>query len=256
MRTRLEFVDGSSSFFKEFEKANLGLVKEGLNKTSSDLSEVYKKIIKRQTPSDWSSTIFKREDRLRPKRSQAKRMNKQYSWSSKSNKTGRVLTLLEKKKTFGQKYSKKDATPVSYASGREGNIADHVKWYTPKELHSLYAVVGGGHKGFRPVKWEKGYAKGYLKYEGGTSRKTLDILDKLNDGATIPLSRKQQRFLALTLGLTTMSKTIKIKPRYFAERARASGGQKALQTLIKMYNENFPKAITNIKYKVTQTKVG
>lgn len=229
MRTRMEFVDGSSSFFKEFEKVNLGLVKEGLNKTSSDLSEVYKKIIKRQTPSNWSSTMVKSKRRL---------------------------TLLEKKKTFGQKYSKKDATPVSYASGREGNIADHVKWYTPKELHSLYAVVGGGHKGFRPVKWEKGYAKGYLKYEGGTTRKTLDILDKLNDGATIPLSRKQQRFLALTLGLTSMSKTIKIKPRYFAERARASGGQKALQTLIKMYNENFPKAITNIKYKVTQTKVG
>lgn len=229
MKVSMDFTDGSTSFFKEFEKVNLGLVKEGLNKVSSDLSETYKTIIKRQKPSDWSSTLYKDKRRL---------------------------TLLEKKKTFGQKYSKKDATPISYASGREANIADHVKWYTPKELHSLYAVVGGGHKGFRPVKWEKGYAVGYKKYVGGTSRKTLDILDKLNDGATIPLSKKQQRFLALTLGLTSMNTSITIKPRYFAERARRSGGQKALQSLSKMYNENFPKAMTNIKYQVVHKKVG
>ena len=223
MKVRMDFTDGATNFFDEFRKVSFGLVKEGLSRASSQLANEYVKEIKSETPSEWGAI---------------------------NQKGIRRLSLTQKKKQFGQKYSKKTGDPIVSAKKDMMNIANNVKFYVPKELDKLYAVVAGGHPSFRPVDYENGIPKGYLTKVSGTTQKTLEMLDRLNDGATILLTKKQSAFLGRTKGITqTRPKKITIKARHFAERARSKGSARALQKVKNLYDANFNKAVANIKIK-------
>jgi len=237
MRVRMDFRDEATDIFDKFTKLNWGLVKEGLSKASYNLADEYKKVLKAEAPSDWGAM---------------------------SENGKRRLTLNEKKDRFGDKYSRKTGERIMRNGWQSGNIADHITWYTPKNLESLYAVVGGGHKGFHPIDYLNGIATGYRKIQIGeksknewitaTSNETLDILDKLNDGATIVLTKRQKKLIGKTKkgskSLNIAPDIITFKPRRFAEKARALGGDRALASLVKMYEEQFPKAMNNMKPKV------
>jgi len=217
MKIRMDFDDEATDMLEKFQKVNLGLVKEGLQRASSQLADEYKTAIKSESPSEWGS---------------------------RSEGGKRRLSLSERKKQFGQKYSKKTGLAIVSSKDRPANIADHVKFYTPPQLDALYAVVGGGHKTFYPIKYKNGIADGHKSRITSTTRATLDILDKLNDGDTRILSRKERNLFRASVGFAPHK--VVYKPRRFAEKARANGRGRALQKIKNVYEANFPRAINAI----------
>jgi len=220
MKMRMDFDDRATDMLLQFQKVNLGLVKQGLQEASSQLAREYKREIKSESPSEWGMT---------------------------SVGGRRRLSLSERKKQFGQKYSKKTGLAIVSKKDRPANIADHVKFYTPPQLDALYAVVGGGHKTFYPIKYKNGIAVGHKSRITSTTRATLDILDKLNDGDTKILTPKERNLFRRSVGFAPHK--VVYKPRWFAERARASGSGRAVQKIKNLYETNFPSAVNAINAK-------
>lgn len=233
MRTRLEFIDGETNIFAKLATINLGVVKEGLQIEGSKIAKVYQQEIRATEKSEWSSV---------------------------SRDKKRRLTLEEKKAEFGAKHSKSTGLPIPPTKRGESSIADHVKFFAPPELEKLYVVIAGGHKGFRPIAYKDGIQVGYFgKYQGATSQATLEILDGLNDGRTIKVTDKMRDFLNMTLGISgggikKSTKTLHIKPRHFAEKARVKGASMAIDSLTRRYNKHFPMAVANIKVREVKVK--
>ncbi len=221
MRTRLEFKDGATDIFAKIATISNGLVKEGLQIEASTIAKVYKRVIKSQEKSEWSS--FK-------------------------GKKGRRLTVAERKKRFGAKHSRKTGEPI------QGNLSDHVKFYVPKDINKLYAVIGGGHPTFYPIKYKDGVPVGYMGRITATTQETLDILDGINDGKVITVTPKMRKYLSTTVGLDyggirADTKKLVVKPRHFAETARSRGARGAVYSIAQRYERNFPKAVANIEVK-------
>lgn len=233
MRTHIDFTDNGSNIFAKLATISNGLVKEGLQIEASKIAKVYKRVLKAEEKSDWSS------------------FNDTKYADGKKRKSARRLTLQDKKARFGAKHSRITGEP------EEGNISDHIKFYTPKEINKLYAVIGGGHPTFYPVKYENGVPVGFEDRQTATTRETLEMLDGLNDGKTITITEKMRNYINATQGiknggLRKSTKKLVIKPRKFAETARARGAKGAIWSIKKRYEQNFPKAVANIKIKETR----
>jgi hypothetical protein len=218
MKVRMEFDDDATGMLLAFQKVNLGLVKEGLQRASSQLADEYKKVLKSEAPSEWGVTSFGGK---------------------------RKLSVTERKQQFGQKFSKKTGEAMPHTKNKPANIADHVKFYTPPQLDALYAVVGGGHPTFYPIKYTNGIADGYLDRQSATTQETLKILDKLNDGETRILTTKERNLFRYSVGFAPHK--VVYKARHFAEKARAGGVSRAIQKIKNLYETNFPKAVNSIK---------
>jgi len=228
MTTHLEFSDKGTNVFQRLANVSLGLAKDAMQIEASKIAKVYKREIRSTEPSEWGS--FKDKDKGR-----------------------RRLTVKQKKAKFGAKHSRRTGEPI------KGNIADHVKYYAPKELDKLYIVIGGGHPTFYPIKWEDGVAVGYEKRVTATTQQTLEFLDGLNDGKTIEVTKTMRKFLNTTEGLYAggikkSTKRLHVKARHFAEKARARGMTNAITTIKNRFDKNFPKAIANIEVKEVRTK--
>lgn len=231
MRTHIDFTDNGANVFAKLATISNGLVKEGLQIEASKIAKVYKRVLKAEEKSDWSS------------------FNDTKYAKAKKLKSARRLTLQQKKSMFGAKHSRVTGEPV------KGNISNHIKFYTPKEINKLYAVIGGGHPTFYPVRYKNGVPVGFEKRVTATSRETLDMLDGLNDGKTITITKKMRNYLNATQGISGIKKSTKklvVKPRKFAETARARGAKGAIWSIKKRYEQNFPKAVANIKIKETR----
>jgi len=240
MKTRMDFMDEGTDFMLELSKRSLGLVKQGLQQASAKVAKQYKIEIAKETPSEWGRASL--------------------------NGKGYV-SLNDRKDRFGDKHSDRTGKKIISSKKRHGNIKDHVTFYVPPHLTGLYAVVGGGHKSFQPRDYKNGVDVGaFGKRQTATSKETLAILTKLDQGEKRNLSGKQRRALANTVTKTKkgtyyfrnwkqVPTTIEFEGRFFVKRARQNSRTDALATIKKLHDSQIQKAANSIVVKPTRIAV-
>jgi len=225
MTTHLDFYDDATHMLRALVRVNIGLVRQGLQQGASKLAAEHRRQFELIPDTNWSAKIIKGK---------------------------RVLSVKGSKKKFGDMYGYKDNEAKMTKKGEILNLKNFIKFYLPKEPTALYAVVMGGHPTFRPIKFENGVEMGHMEQITGTGNDTLDIFDKIEYGDVRTLTKRERGLFAKSRQVGEIGgvpKTITYKPRNFAAKARAIGKEKALQTIIKLYEANLPKAINDINHK-------
>lgn len=225
MTTHLDFYDDGTNMLRALVLVNVGLVRQGLQQGASHLADEHRKQFELIPDTDWNAKMVKGK---------------------------RVLTTKGAKKNFGDMYSYKTNQALRKKTGGNLNLKNLITFYLPKESTALYAVVMGGHPTFRPITFENGVAIGHKAPITGTGNQTLDIFDKIEYGETRILSKRERGlFLSSYLQgeIKAPIKTITYKPRNFASKARAIGKARALESIMKLYKNNLPKAVNDINHK-------
>lgn len=112
-------------------------------------------------------------------------------WSFKNAGRGRVLT-------YNSRYGRRAGQRLNRKTGTIDNPSNMANFITSVMYEeSLQVVVGGKNKTKRVKKYRDGVPTGTIKVPG-VSKDTFKILEKLNNGGTYSLNKKQQNKLKMT----------------------------------------------------------
>jgi len=167
---------------------------------------------------------------------------KSYShhWFRKKYKDGEVKPYYSKTST------KKLGLRISNRGGRIDNprsMSNLITSFLMEKSETL--IVGGTHKGFRPLKRDKGQVVGYSTYVKGVSRQSQSIINKMDTGELTSYYKK----------LPTEFKNAKYVTRPFMKIGFDSAEGKIKTTLTSEYIKIFNSALHKQKVQVKVRKI-
>lgn len=174
-------------------------------------------------------------------RKQAENKMKSYyhNWINKLNSDGKYITYKSnnKKKRFGDMISHRATTLSSR------NIGEIITSYMPD--NKLEVIIGGDHKSFRPLIYEKGLAVGTMKRVKRVSKATRAIFHKMNTGEITkehPYSNKSR----------TKYPDATYTARPFLNNAMLTANSEVISSIEKRYVQVLPGLVANANIKVVK----
>lgn len=117
--------------------------------------------------------------------------SKKTGWSFVNTGKGRVLT-------YNSRYGRRAGQRMNRKTGNISNPSNMANFITSVMYeNSMQVVVGGKNKTKRVKTYRDGVPTGAVKVPG-VSKDTFEILEKMNNGGTYKLTKKQQNKLKMT----------------------------------------------------------